>query len=156
VPVIRSYEHARQIAPLFKALMPDSLLVNPDELKRNSARLVALYPRDPRPRYNRANALVEAKDFDGAITQLRRALHEKEILADALFAPMEGVLKVALASALAERVRKSKESGLLDQALADCEEIMALDMHAVQVPSFLKPRMLAMVPFVMRGQVYQH
>ncbi len=85
---------------------------------------------------------------------MQTGLAEKEILRDVLVTPIEGLLKTTLAGLLAERARKSAEARHFDQALADYDEIIAIDIYDLQVAAAFKPRLLAIRPFLFRGIVY--
>jgi rhomboid protease GluP len=79
-------------------LIPDNLIPkSANERKLQSSDLVARYPRDPRAHLFRASNLIDRQDANGAISELRTGLREREIL-DTRFSPsLELDMKAMLA-----------------------------------------------------------
>jgi rhomboid protease GluP len=92
---------------LHEYLIPrDKVPANSAEGKRQSADLVARYPRDPRSQFWRGMALDDARDYAGAEHAFRIALDEEEIL-KAFFPPaLTSSIRAMLALTLSAQGRK--------------------------------------------------
>lgn len=154
VPIVQGYGNAMQARTLSAELIPAAQYPKSfDEGKRQSVTLVADYPRDPRAHFYRAAALIEAKDLDGAIRELRLALAEREILNNVL-PSFQGALQFTLAGALADRAYAYRQKGEFDRALTDYNEIIALNIYDPKLDLKMRQSAAKIRPHFHRGIVY--
>jgi len=104
------------------------------EKKLQSVDLVGRYPRDPRARYFRASALLEAGDADGAVRELRAGLNEKEILETKFSPDLESRMQTMLAFVLVDKGQQTEAKTI---ALQVCRRSPNGPMHDVLIKSRL-------------------
>ena len=138
-----------------------AMLIPPDQYpptlvegKRQSEKLTANYPRDPRGHLYRSGALLDARDFDGAVHELKTALAEEDILQNLLPASFKAALQMTLAASLADRAALYQKSGNLELALADYNEIIRIDIYGLKLSPEGRQVILKIRPFYQRGEVY--
>jgi rhomboid protease GluP len=150
---VNSYIKARQAGSLTVALIPQNQYPKTAaEVKTQADALVARYPRDPRAHYFKSLVFLEAKDFDGAIRELKTALNEQDILDNMLPPRFKGVLQLTLAAALTDRATRSRLSGNLDQALGDHNEVIQINVYGLNIDPNSRELMLKLIPFYERGR----
>lgn len=77
---VMSIPQAYQAANFTTQLIPDAQYPkNAAEMRARAPQLIAQYPHDPRPRFTRAAALLDASDFAGAESQARAGLAEENL-----------------------------------------------------------------------------
>jgi rhomboid protease GluP len=101
-----TYEFSAALAP--REQIPQT----ENEMRAQSAKLVAQYPRDPRLHLLHAQVLVRAGDFANAERELRAGLAEESIWRDMMPSELSATLRALLALALldADRLDEAKDT----------------------------------------------
>jgi rhomboid protease GluP len=101
--ILQNYEAAAFTTQLIPAeKYPNSAA----EMRARASQLIAQYPRDPRPRFTRAAALLDARDFAGAEREARAALAEENLWRSLLAPQVGNGLRVFLAVAISRDRRE--------------------------------------------------
>jgi rhomboid protease GluP len=154
-PVINSYGGPRPRDELRALLIPASQYPRNDADSRKVAKeLVARYPRDPRARVFLGLALIDARDYDGTIRELKTGLAESEILKSLLPSSFEVLMRTMLGAALQLRGISYRQKGDFDRAIDDFNEIIKLRLNELKLDRGDQRRMSTINPFYHRGIAY--